>query len=326
MANNKIRALALTGPTASGKSDLSLALAKRYGAEIIGCDSMQIYKHMDIGTAKPDPTARAAVPHHLVDFLEIGELYSAERYREDTRRALADITKRGRLALFVGGTGLYLDTLTRGESDGVPGSDAEYRDKILASIKTEDDVEALWQRLKAVDPESAEAVHKNNVKRVIRCLEIYDKTGKPKSLWDKESRDKPGDVELCHLTLDFHNRDILYDRIDTRVMQMLDMGLVGEVEALYRAGYLRLADTSSYAIGYKELLGYLSGEEELSSAVSKIKLSTRRYAKRQLTWFRQKSDAYRLYVDNEDGTLRDKNELIEEACSIIDNFLNTPDM
>ncbi|MBQ1260933.1 MAG: tRNA (adenosine(37)-N6)-dimethylallyltransferase MiaA [Clostridia bacterium] len=290
MINNKVKALAITGPTASGKSALSLLLAEHYGAEIIGCDSMQIYKRMDIGTAKPDKSDLERVKHHLVDFLEIGELYSAERYREDATRVLADILSRGALPLFVGGTGLYLDTLTRPASDGVPGSDAEYREKILAKIKNEDDVTALWERLNEVDPESAASVHKNNVKRVIRCLEIYDKTGKPKSLWDKESREKSSDIELCHLTLDFHQRDTLYRRIDERVDQMLGMGLVPEVEALWRDGYLRSDDTSSYAIGYKELLGYVKGEEELNSAVEKIKLASRRYAKRQLTWFRRNKD------------------------------------
>lgn len=321
MANNKFKIVALTGPTASGKSSLSLLLAERFGFEIVGCDSMQIYKYMDIGTAKPDRQSRERVTHYLVDFLEIGETYSAERYREDVTSVLEKISQKGKTPLFVGGTGLYLDTLLRGVSEGVPGSDPEYRNSALASVKTDADVEALWQRLYSVDPESAQKVHKNNIKRVIRCLEIYDKTGKPKSLWDKESLEKPSDMDLCHLTLDFHNRDTLYSRIDDRVDEMLDMGLVGEVEKLYRAGYLRMDDTSSYAIGYKELLGYIEGKEDLSAAAKKIKLATRRYAKRQLTWFRQKSDAYRLYVDNEDGTLRHIGEILEEAAFVINGFL-----
>ena len=303
-----IRALALTGPTASGKTALSLAIARELGCEIISCDSMQIYKGMDIGTAKATPEERAAAPHHMLDFLDPGEAYSASRYREDALQTAREICERGAIPLFVGGTGLYIDTLTRGASPEVPESSAEYREALMASA----DADALYARLLEVDPDSAATLHKNNVKRVVRALEIYDKTGKPKSYFDVLSRQAASDISIGMITLDFHNRDTLYARADERVGVMLDAGLVEETRRLLSEGFAETA-TASQAIGYKELFGYLSGTETLEEATEALKLATRRYAKRQLTWFRHNTDAVRIYVDNEDGTLKDKGELIAEA-------------
>ena len=308
-----IFALAITGPTASGKTALSLGLAEKLCAEIISCDSMQIYKGMDIGTAKATKDERARVPHHLIDFLSPTESFSVESYRSAAIDTAREITSRGKLPLFVGGTGLYIDSVGRRLSQDAPESDPEYRDKILASIKTDEDIHALWERLRAVDPESAEKIHENNVKRVIRALEIYDKTGRPKSLLDKESVLGPREVFVGMITIDFLDREKLYERVDSRVEIMMADGLLDEVETLYRAGMLS-GGTAAQAIGYKELKPYLDGLLSLNEAVEKLKMESRRYAKRQLTWFRRNKEIHWLNIDTltADG-------LISEACRIVDN-------
>ena len=309
-----IFALAITGPTASGKTALSLGLAERLNAEIISCDSMQIYQGMDIGTAKATAEERARVPHHLIDFLSPLENYSAENYRADAVLTAKEITKRGKLPLFVGGTGLYIDTVKRGLTPESPESDPEYREKILSSLKTDEDIHALWERLNSVDPESAEKIHENNIKRVIRALEIYDKTGKPKSQLDKESLAYKGEVFVGMITIDFLDRENLYKRVDMRVDMMMDEGLLSEVESLYRAGLLT-GGTASQAIGYKELVDYIEGRCSLSEAVDNLKLASRRYAKRQLTWFRHEKDARVIYADLPDGSMKSAEEMLSEAIS-----------
>lgn len=317
-----IFSLAITGPTASGKTAVSIELARRIGAEIICCDSMQIYKEMNIGTAKATATERKAVAHHLLDFLSPTEEFSAEQYRSLALDVARDITARGKIPMLVGGTGLYVDTLMRARAIGVPESSREYREAIMAEIRTEQDVLALWQRLYSVDPESAELIHKNNVRRVIRALEIYDATGKTKSYFDKLSKTASSDIKVGMITLDFHNRENLYSRVDKRVDEMIDMGLVEEVKSLYERGLLPDEATASQAIGYKEMISYLDGRITLTEAIEQIKLSTRRYAKRQLTWFRHEGDAYRLYVDSEDGTMRHFSEIISEAENTAAHFIS----
>lgn len=315
-------ALAITGPTASGKTALSLALAKRLGCEIISLDSMQIYKEMDIGTAKATAEERALVPHHLIDFLSPLDSYSAEDYRADAMRALRDIESRGKMPLFVGGTGLYMDTVIRGSELESPPSSDELKRKLLESAVTDDDREALWQRLLAVDPESARKTHKNNVRRVVRALEIYELTGKTKTYFDELTRKASPDVKVGMITLDFHNRDNLYSRVDRRVDQMIDEGLLDEIISLRSRGLLREDTTAAQAIGYKELIAYLDGKCTLDEAVETLKLSTRRYAKRQLTWFRHNEDAKRLYVDREDGEMKENGELIAELYAMADELIN----
>lgn len=309
-------ALALTGPTASGKTALSLSLAEKLGCEIISLDSMQIYKHMDIGTAKATADERARVPHHMIDFLSPCESYSAEDYRADAMRVLADIESRGRLPLFVGGTGLYMDTVIRGAELSSPPSSEELRERLLKSAVTDEEREALWQRLLEVDPESANKTHKNNVRRVVRALEIYELTGKTKTYFDELSKATTPDLEVGMITLDFHNRDNLYSRVDLRVDQMIEEGLLDEVKSLYDSGILVENTTAAQAIGYKEIKLYLDGEYSLEEAVELLKLSTRRYAKRQLTWFRHNKDAKRLYIDREDGVMKSKDELLTELYAM----------
>ena len=316
-----IYSLAITGPTASGKTALSIELARTFGAEIISCDSMQIYKEMNIGTAKATEGERAEVPHHMLDFLSPVEDYSAQSYRADATRVAKEISARGKIPMFVGGTGLYIDTLMRADVTQVPESSKEYRDKVLSEVKTEDDADRLFQRLCEIDPESAEKTHKNNIRRVIRALEIYDATGKTKSYFDRLSKEENPDIKVGMITLDFHNRENLYKRIDKRVDEMIKEGLIPEVSSLYSRGLLRGKSTASQAIGYKEIIEYLDGKLSLEEAVDLIKLSSRRYAKRQITWFKHEEDAYRLYLDTEDGEMRSFSDVLSEAKSAAEEFV-----
>lgn len=316
-----IRSLAITGPTASGKTALSLALARHIDAEIISCDSMQVYKEMDIGTAKATERERAEIAHHVIDLISPTEDFSAEAYRALAIAAAEDISGRGKIPMLVGGTGLYIDHVMRTPSPAVPESSREFRDALLANIKSEADKDALWQRLYGIDPISAEAIHKNNVRRVARAIEIYERTGKPKSYFDSLSRAEAADITVGMITLDFHNRENLYSRVDRRVSEMIDAGLVSEVRSLYQRGLLREGSTAAQAIGYKETLLYVKGEITLSEAEELIKLSTRRYAKRQLTWFRHETDAYRLYLDTECGVMRDFPDVLCEAKDAAKNFI-----
>ncbi len=314
-------ALAVTGPTASGKTAISLDLAERFNAEIISCDSMQVYKKMDIGTAKATAREQARAPHHLIDFLSPDESFSAESYRSMAIPLVKEISSRGRLPMFVGGTGLYIDSVIRGGEASSPESDPEYRECMLALANEPDGIDRLWERLNSVDPDSAEKIHKNNVKRVIRALEIFDKTGKTKTELDRETKHCVSDVRVGMITLDFHNRDNLYKRVDARVDAMLGEGLLEEVRSLYSEGLLDGKNTASQAIGYKELLSFIRGEKELSDSLEELKLATRRYAKRQLTWFRHETDAVRLYLDSEDGIMRPYAQIIEEATSIAEDLI-----
>ena len=230
-----------------------------------------------------------------------------------------ELTERGKTPLFVGGTGLYIDSVGRCNAQDAPESDPEYRDKILEELKTDEDITALWERLRTVDPESAEKIHKNNVRRVIRALEIYEKTGKPKSQLDRESLMGEREVFVGMLTLDFHNRELLYDRVDKRVDIMMEEGLLDEVKSLYSRGLLS-SGTAAAAIGYKELVEHLEGRCSLSEAVEAIKLASRRYAKRQLTWFRHEKDAVVIYADTTDGKMRDSEDILREALRVADEM------
>ena len=315
-----IFALAVTGPTASGKTAVSIELCRRLSGEVISCDSMQIYTDMNIGTAKPTAEERAAVPHHLIDFLSPVESFSAERYRDMALNAARDVTKRGKIPVFVGGTGLYIDSVMRNSAQDSPESDPEYRERLLSSVKDESDAVALWERLRSVDPESAEKIHHNNVKRVIRALEIFDKTGKSKSEFDRESRLLDPEISVGMITIDFHDRENLYRRADLRVDMMIEEGLVDEVSSLYRRGLLD-SGTASQAIGYKELLTYVRGEKTLAEATEDLKTATRRYAKRQLTWFRRYNQALRLYPDTEEGRMKSTETFISEAVELAQKLI-----
>lgn len=315
-----MRSLAIVGPTASGKTALSLELAERLSGEIISCDSMQIYRGMDIGTAKATAEEQARAVHHLIDVVDPSECFSVEAYRSAAMSCAGDITSRGRLPIFTGGTGLYLDSLLRAPQADAPESDPEYRDNLIRSAG-ENYQDVLWERLRSVDPESAEKIHKNNVKRVIRALEIYDKCGVPKSELDRRSHTDPPEIGVCIIALDFHDRELLYSRIDRRVDLMMDEGLFGEVSGLYSSGVLKDGTTASQAIGYKEIAEHLRGECTLHEAVEKIKLASRRYAKRQLTWFRHTDGVHRLFVDSGDGRIRNLCDIAAEASEIAEEYI-----
>ena len=313
-----IKALAIVGPTASGKTALSLAVAEKLGCKIISCDSMQIYREMDIGTAKATAEEQSRAEHYLIDFLDPRESFSVERYRKMATDAAKEISASGAIPLFVGGTGLYIDSLMRLENTGAPESSEEYREEMMKIAESDGGIDALWERLRDVDPDSAEKIHKNNVKRVIRALEIYDTTGKTKTWFDAQTKEKNPDLDIKMLTLDFHNRDLLYSRVDLRVDQMMEEGLLSEVKSLWERGMLVPETTAAQAIGYKEIVEYLEGECSLSGAVEKIKLSSRRYAKRQLTWFRHERDAATLYVDDESGKMKSAEDLLSEALALFE--------
>ncbi len=316
-----IRSIAISGPTASGKTALSLFLAEELSGEIISADSMQIYRYMDIGTAKATEEERRSIPHHMIDFLDPGTSFSTEDYRALALKCAEDIVSRGKLPIFVGGTGLYLDTLMRGSSPLSPPSSLDVMDELLNRASTEEGKRELYEELQSVDPKSAEKTHMNNVRRVARALEIYRLTGKTKTYFDEMSRTSSPDIELLMITLDFHNRENLYNRVDTRVDLMMESGLLGEVKALVEKGYLSCDTTASQAIGYKEIKEHLDGGCTLDEAVEKIKLASRRYAKRQLTWFRHKGDAVRLYLDLENGEMKDRSGLKEELLALAKGFV-----
>lgn len=287
----------LTGPTASGKTALGLELARRLDAEIISLDSMAIYRGMDIGTAKPTAEQRAQVPHHLLDIVNPNQLFSVSDYLERALGAIDEIRSRGKEVLFVGGTPLYLKTLLRGMFDGPPG-DQQFRDEILAEAR-EVGIEALHDRLKLVDPLSAAKLHPHDVRRILRALEVYRVTGQPISHQQLQFDDGLP-ASACKVWMLNWPRPILHQRISERVDRMFQEGLVEEVQRLV-AEYGDLSRTATQAVGYREVLQFLAGEMSESVMVANTKTRTRRFAKRQWTWFRQLGECRWLDVRPEDS-------------------------
>ena len=310
----KIKILAVVGSTASGKTALSIALAKALGGEIVSCDSMQLYRRMDIGTAKPTKEEMDGVAHHLLDFAEPDQPFSCAEYVTLAQKAVLEIQSRGKLPIFCGGTGLYLDSVLRGGGFEETEVDPILRQQLL-DFAAANGNHALHERLRAVDPESAEAIHENNVKRVVRALEIFETSGMTKTEADRRSRLIESPYDACVIGLRYEDREILYDRIGRRVEQMLKAGLLEETRSLMEEGVFERNSTAAQAIGYKELLGYLRGEQSLAEATEDLKRATRRYAKRQITWFGAKD--YVHWIDAvQNGTLRSLEELLEEALRI----------
>lgn len=276
----------VVGPTASGKTAYAIELAKKCGGEVISCDSMQIYRHMDIGTAKPTKDEMDGIPHHMIDIAEPWENYSVARFVTEARSCIDDVLARGRVPILCGGTGLYFDSVIKNIDFAENESDPEYRSELQKAAE-EHGNEYVHNMLKKVDPKSAEAVHPNNLKRVIRALEIYKTTGKTKTELDRESvRESLYNAEIYGLN---RPREELYERINKRVDIMLKNGLLDEVKNLLEMGISRDA-TSMQAIGYKELVEYFEGRCTLDAAIDKIKQESRRYAKRQLTWFKRNNE------------------------------------
>ena len=308
--------LAVVGPTAGGKSALALELAQRLGGEIISCDSMQIYRRMDIGTAKPTTEEQARVRHHLIDAVEPEESFSAADYVELAVKAIADCESRGRLPIVCGGTGLYLDALLRGEELAPNTVDPRVRAELIELAEREG-VDALWQELLKIDSESAAATHKNNIKRVARAIEIYRVSGVTKTELDRRSRLSECRYDACVIGLRYADRAVLYERIDRRVDAMIDAGLVEETERLLSEGVFEKNATAAQAIGYKELLPYLRGECSLEEATESLKMATRRYAKRQMTWFSARP--YVKWIELSEKDKKTFEEIVNNAEKLFKN-------
>lgn len=274
--------IAVAGATASGKSELALRLAQRLDGEIVCMDSMQIYRRMDIGTAKPTPDEQRLFPHHMLDILEPTESYAVADYAADAEKVIHGIVSRGRLPILVGGTGLYLKALMHGLSLGGVGSDEALRTELNALAVLPDGKERLHRMLAEIDPESARKLHPNDIRRVIRAIEVYRVTGKPISRQPQEAQE--GSLRILPLAIDMP-RAQLYERLESRVHRMMETGLLREVEALLESGVTPQMQ-SMQGIGYKELIPVVHGEGSVNEAVWQIILHTRHYAKRQGTWLR----------------------------------------
>lgn len=310
MAESKIPIIAVVGPTASGKTSLAVELCKHYGAEAVSCDSMQIYKGMDIATAKPTVDEMQGVPHHLIGFVNPDEPFSVAKYCELAKDVISDINRRGKKTVLVGGTGLYYSSLTDNVEFLPDETDFEYREHLKKRAEKEG-VQVLFDELRSVDPEAATSLHINNSGRIIRALEIYHTTGKTKTMQNELSRKNPTPFKTVAICLDARNRQLLYDRINRRVDIMLESGLLDEAKQFFDSP---LGSTARQAIGYKELDPYFKGEKSLDDCIENLKMQTRRYAKRQLTWFRRDERINFIYIDD----YSNGQELLDAVCEVIE--------
>lgn len=308
---DKIKILVIVGPTASGKTALSISCAEKFGGEIVSADSMQIYEGLDIATAKPTADEMHGIKHYMIGFLPADKTYSVADYVCDAGKYIKDIHVRGKLPIIVGGTGLYIDSLVNNIKFTQSPTDNELRVKLQTECE-EKGSEAMLSKLRVIDPDYAASLHPNNVKRIIRALEIYYSTGENMSSALKKSISEPSQYEPVFIGINYRDRAKLYERIDKRVDLMLDTGLLKEAET-----YLgNMGSTAVQAIGYKELKPYLLGEAELSQCVENLKRATRNYAKRQLTWFRRNQNINWIYpdeYDTRDKMLNKVYEIIERA-------------
>ena len=303
--------IVLTGPTAVGKTSLSIALARAVEGEIISADSMQVYKHMDIGSAKIKKEEMEGIPHYLIDVLEPDEEFHVVRFQEMAQEAMKEIYSKGKIPILTGGTGFYIQAVVKDIDFSQDTEKSSVRER-LENLAQEKGGEYLHELLAQRDPESAEKIHPNNIKRVIRALEYYELTGEKISLHNEREGEKVSPYNTAYFVLNDH-RERLYEKIDRRVDQMLDEGLVEEVRRLAQMRYTRDM-VSMQGLGYKEILAYLEGEYSLEEAVYVLKRDTRHFAKRQLTWFRREKDV--IWVNKPDFDYDDKKilEYILENC------------
>lgn len=301
--------IAVVGPTASGKTALAVELALRFGGEVVSADSMQVYKRMDIATAKPDEAEKKGVPHHLIDLIEPdGAAFSVAQYARRAHAAIADIAARGRVPILAGGTGLYIDAVI----DNIDFSNIRSDEAVRAELRALADAHGndyMLGLLREADPELAASLHPNNLGRILRALEVYRVTGVPMSEHQRRSRQTPARYDVCMIGLNFTDRAMLYDRVNRRVDRMMEHGLLDEARAISAV----CRGTALQAIGYKELLPHLDGGAPLESCIDHLKQSTRRYAKRQLSWFRRDERIVWLMVD-QSGSLQ---ELTEKAVCVV---------
>lgn len=300
--------IVLTGPTAVGKTKLSIALAKAVGGEIISADSMQVYRYMDIGSAKISREGMQGVAHHLIDILMPWDEFNVVIFQKRCLQAMEEIYGRGHIPILTGGTGFYIQSVLYGIDFTETSEQAEYRKKLEETARREG-AEALHERLRQVDPLSAESIHANNVKRVIRALEFYEQTGEPISAHNERERQKESRYASCYFVLN-DDRKKLYEAIDRRVDLMLEAGLEAEVRRLKELGCTRDM-VSMQGLGYKEMLAYLDGECSMEEAVYRIKRDTRHFAKRQLTWFRREKEV--IWIDKPAFSY-DENQILSYLC------------
>ena len=303
--------IVLTGPTAVGKTSLSISLAKAVNGEIISADSMQVYKGMDIGSAKIRKEEMQGVTHYLVDILEPEEEFHIVKFQELAKAAMEEIYAKGKIPILVGGTGFYIQAVTRDIDFTQAEQETSYREE-LEQLAKEKGTEYLHEKLREVDPKSAENIHANNVKRVIRALEFYHQNGTPISEHNEEQKQQTSPYNLAYFVL-IAPREILYERIDRRVDQMMEEGLLEEVKSLRERGCHR-GMVSMQGLVYKEILAYLEGEYPLEEAVRILKRDTRHFAKRQLTWFRREQDV--IWVDKEQFHWNEA-EILEYMMSVL---------
>lgn len=312
----KEKVVAVAGPTASGKTALAVRLAEKFSGEVVSCDSMQLYRGMDIGTAKITAEEAHGIPHHLTDVFDISESFSVSDYVNLAESAVSDILSRNKLPIFCGGTGLYLDSflsgLDFGEYDNLPG----LREELAAVADEEDGREKLHGILRDIDPVAAEEIHPANVKRVIRAIEIYRSSGITPTEQKRRSLLKGSRYSALVIVLGFADRQKLYDRIDARVDRMIESGLLNEAKRLIGEGLLT-SPTAGAAIGYKEFIPYFGGEATLEECTEVLKRESRRYAKRQMTWFSRRKDALRLNVDEYETS----DALFAQAHGAVKRFL-----
>lgn len=311
---NKPRVLAIVGPTASGKTGLGVELAKFYGGEVISADSMQIYKGMDIASAKPTESEKQGIPHHLIDFLDRDVVFSAADYVKLAKEKITEVLGRGKLPIIVGGTGLYVDSLLENVKFSEGGSDEAYRSS-LYEFAEKNGNDALYARLTEADPEAASGIHPNNLVRVVRALEVLHVTGRKFSELKAESRTEESPYDSLIIGLNYEDREALYSRINRRVDEMVGNGLEAEARDLWEQGEMR---TAANAIGYKELIPYFENEMTFEECIDKIKQETRRYAKRQLTWFRKNERIKWIIL----GEFAKKDEISEKCKKCIANCWN----
>lgn len=304
--------IAVVGPTASGKTALAIALAKELGGEIVSADSMQIYRGMDIATAKPTPEEMAEVPHHLIGFWPPEKPFSVAQYALLAREKIDDILRRGRVPVLCGGTGLYIKAIVDHiQYEEETGGDAVLRERLRRQAQDEGNL-AVWRQLQAMDPQTAERIHPNNLGRVIRAIEVMQVSGRSIREQEERSRQAPCPYHVLQIGLRYRNRENLYERIGRRVDAMAEAGLPEEARAVRQQG---LTATAAQAIGYKELYDWMDGTLPLEEALENLKRSTRRYAKRQLTWFG--ADARIRWI--EPDALQAGETVTEQAMRIIEN-------
>lgn len=309
----KIPVVAVVGPTATGKTRLAVEISLRYGGEVVSADSMQIYRGLEIGTAKPSADEMRGIPHHLIDFLDPSAAFSVADYVGLASEQIAEIYARGRLPVIAGGTGLYVRSLLTNVSFAPQGRDDTLRECLQKKAETEGP-ESLAEELRSFDPESAQRIHPNNIGRMIRAIEVYRVTGVTMTEQMKRSKEVPPPYNDVVIGLTYRDREKLYRAINLRVDKMMQAGLLQEAEKVYQ---LPFPSTAAQAIGYKEFFPYFRGECSLEDSVESVKRESRRYAKRQLTWFRRDEKINWLFVDE----AADFGELFSQTCNIIEQAI-----